>query len=155
MKHADIFHGILNYLYKFPLNGEEIDLRKELNKPKYNIYNSLDGRNAYARLQVVIEYLQNKNYIEFNQRQMEYKITGGRVVVKYGEDPTVGKGGLEATFDTTYPMAILKIDGYDYITQRKNKFSIWKIIGILSALTTIITGLILLIQWLIRLCNPQ
>ena len=68
MKHADIFHGILNYLYKFPLNGEEIDLRKELNKPKYNIYNSLDGRNAYARLQVVIEYLQNKNYIEFNQR---------------------------------------------------------------------------------------
>jgi len=130
---SDLFHGILRHLYKFPLDGSEHDLREFLNNKINNRH-----RPDFARLQQVINFLEEKRYIKFNLKVIE----GKNVIVKYGEIPP--EGTEEANFDTTYPMASLTLEGHNYLYERNKQK--WRLR--LYILTIIISVATLIIAFL-------
>jgi len=119
MAKHDIFHIILNFLYERPLDGTLYDIRECVNG-KLNMQDGV--RNAFSQFQKVIDFLQKKEYIIFEQKPALNETTNKhfKVTVKYGEDPT-GHNSEEADFRTTYPMTSLTLAGSNYIYDRRKE----------------------------------
>jgi len=133
----DLFHIILEYLYKKPLDGSFYDLRECITEKKLN---TKDGkRSSFEKFQKVVDFLVSKDYIKFEQRPAKDESTGSlfNVQIKYGEDPTE-LGSKEANFDTTYPMAMMTLAGSNYIFERKRIYISTFIVALSSVVITLL-----------------